>query len=266
MRLTLREIAASFDQRAATYDRNDWHRRVAEALVAHCQLTTGSTVIDAGTGTGFVAVAASRALGPHGHVLAVDLSAGMLAVAQRHVPTPETAPITWRIGDATALADVSSRTIDAVLAAAVLLYMPIADALREWHRVLKPGGTVGFTAMRAGSPLAALLFRETAAAAGVHLEDASATLGSESACDVVLWEAGFRTRAVSAVVVPFSAQDVNIAWTSNLLSPAHTPVQALSARTLERMRADFEERMARAERRAPGSTTKSDVLVAIGRK
>lgn len=166
-------IAASFDARASTYNQNEWHRHVAGALVAHCRLRPGNTVLGAGTGTGFVVVGAARVVGPHGSVLAVDLSAGMLAVARQQVHTPDMAPITWRQGDAAALADVPSGTVDAVRAAAVLLYMPVAEALGEGHRILKPGGTMGFTTMQAGSPLAARLFRDAAAAAGSHTGSAN---------------------------------------------------------------------------------------------
>src|SRR5262245_36722699 len=121
----LAAIAASFDARASTYNQNDWHRRVADALVAHCQLRPGDAVLDAGTGTGFVAVAAARTVGPHGSVIAVDVSAGMLAVARRQAPKPEMALITWRQGDAVALGDIPSGTVNVVLAGAVLLYMPV---------------------------------------------------------------------------------------------------------------------------------------------
>ena len=264
MNTRLGAIAASFDARASTYNQNEWHRHVADALVAHCRLRPGSTVLDAGTGTGFVAVGAARVVGAQGSVLAVDLSAGMLAVARQHRHTPPMASITWRHGDAVALADVPSGSFDAVLAAAVLLYMPVAEALGEWHRVLKPGGTLGFTTMRAGAPLAAQLFRDAAAAAGIPLEDPSAALGSEAACDTALGSAGFRTRAISSITVPFSAQDATIAWASNLGSPAHAAVKTLSAARLEKMKVDFEARVARAERLVPGSTGSADVLLARG--
>jgi SAM-dependent methyltransferase len=234
--------------------------------VADCQLQRGSIVIDAGTGTGFVAVAAARAVGPKGSVIAVDLSAGMLAVGRQHQHQPEMASITWQQGNALALIDVPSGTVDIVLASAVLLYMPVAEALREWFRVLKPGGTVGFTTMRAGSPPAAQVFRDVAATAGIPLEDPSAPLGSEVACHTALRHAGFTARSVSHVVVRFSDNDVNAAWGSNLGSPAHKAVLALSADRLETMRIDFEARVARAERLAPGSTSSADVLLARGRR
>jgi len=261
----LDDIAASFDARASTYNRNEWHRHVAEALVAHCQLRAGDAVIDAGTGTGFVALAAARVVGPRGNVIAVDLSSGMLAIARQQLHTPDMASITWRQGNAITLADVPASSVNAVLGAAVLLYMPVAEALHAWHRVLKPGGTVGFTAMRAGSPLAAKLFRAAAATAGVLLEDPGAALGSEAACDAALCHAGFVARTVSTINVPFSAHDTGIAWVSNLGSPAHAAVRALGADRLEKMKIDFQDRVAQAESVTPGSTASAEVLLARGR-
>ena len=53
------DIAATFDRRASSYNRNDWHRRCAEQLTEFCGLVAGQVVLDAGTGTGLVAIAAA---------------------------------------------------------------------------------------------------------------------------------------------------------------------------------------------------------------
>jgi SAM-dependent methyltransferase len=219
-------------------------------------------VLDAGTGTGFAAVAAARAVGPLGQVLAVDVSAGMLAIARRQVSDPEMASITWRQANAVALRDVPSASVDVVIAAAALLYMPVAEALTEWNRLLKPGGTVGFSSMRAGSPLAGKIFREAAATVGVHLADPSAPLGSGTACAAALRDAGFVRTAVTTMTVIFSAQDISLAWVSNLAPPAHAPVGTIGPDALARMNSIFESSMARAEQRAPGATTAADVILA----
>ena len=127
------DIAASFDARAATYNGNEWHRQCAERLVSLCGIRPGQVVLDAGTGTGFAAIAASRVGGPHGRIIAVDLSSGMLDIARTHLTQTGEAPIEWVQGDAVSLSDIQSESIDLVLCAAALLYMPIPPALAEWH-------------------------------------------------------------------------------------------------------------------------------------
>src|SRR5678816_1532279 len=99
----IREIAASFDVRADTYVRNDWHRRCAERLVALCQLQPRSCVLDAGTGTGFAALAAARVVGSDGRVCGVDISSGMLREARVAVEVSGLANIELVKGDAVRL-------------------------------------------------------------------------------------------------------------------------------------------------------------------
>ena len=88
------DIAATFDRRASSYNRNDWHRRCAEQLTEFCGLVAGQVVLDAGTGTGLVAIAAAPHVGVSGRIVAVDLSNGMLRVARQHAAAAE-ASIEW---------------------------------------------------------------------------------------------------------------------------------------------------------------------------
>lgn len=261
---TFDEVAASFDARAGSYNRNEWHRQCAEHLVAFCDLRPGQAVLDSGTGTGFAAVAAARAVGSKGRVVAVDLSASMLALAAQNVVGPHMAPIEWLRGNAADLNGHEPATFDAIVCAAALLYMPVSDALAEWHRLLKPGSTLAFSSMRSGSPLAGLVFRECAEELGLQLADPSAPLGTEARCHDALREAGFVGTSVTSIVVSFSKQDRGVAWESNLASAGHAPVRSLSAEALGRMRAQFESRLAEKEQQHPGSTTSAEVLFAKG--
>jgi ubiquinone/menaquinone biosynthesis C-methylase UbiE len=114
MRSDLSQIADGFNMRAASYAKNDWHRRCAERLAALCQLQPGERVLDAGTGTGFAAMAAARAVGPSGHVLGIDVSPGMLREARAAVDAAGLKNVELREGDATRVPDRTTASLDRV--------------------------------------------------------------------------------------------------------------------------------------------------------
>ena len=61
--------------------------QVVEHVIKRAGLTAGQQVLDLGTGTGSVAIAAASLVGPGGRVLGVDVSHEMLVLAQRQTPT-----------------------------------------------------------------------------------------------------------------------------------------------------------------------------------
>src|SRR5207302_868917 len=80
-----RRMTQWYDHIADAYDQ---HRlplspRLAEALVRHAAVSEGERVLDVGTGTGNVAIAAARHTGARGRVVAIDLSRAMLGRARR---------------------------------------------------------------------------------------------------------------------------------------------------------------------------------------
>ena len=97
----------------------------------------GVRVLDVATGPGYVAAAAARR---GAHVVGLDFSAAMLAEARRHHPG-----IDFEAGDAGAL-PFHDASFDAVVMSFGLLHLARPDeALAQAHRVLRPGGRLGFT-------------------------------------------------------------------------------------------------------------------------
>jgi ubiquinone/menaquinone biosynthesis C-methylase UbiE len=218
-----------FDGRAAGYGHLDWHVTYAERLVELAELAPGMRVLDAATGTGLAALAAGRAVGPSGHVVGVDVSAGMLLEAGSLLHASGLSNVTFVKADVTALDEFEDESFDAVLCCAGMLYLPADRALAAWHRVLKPDGMVGFSAMRAGSPFAARLFRECAADFGLMLTDPMAEVGSEERARDATTRAGFAfERAVPGMIAlpPHSARDL---WHSHAASPHYPQVASLGS-------------------------------------
>jgi len=154
---------AHFDRRAARYDRDGAHHRVASLVVASAELVDGCRVLDVATGTGFAALEAAGRIGPSGEVIGVDLSEAMLGEARRKAQEARAANVRFAQGDAERLS-FSPASFDRILCSSALALMTDAPrALRHWRDLLKPGGLLAFDA-----PSTPFGFSERAAAAAAR--------------------------------------------------------------------------------------------------
>jgi SAM-dependent methyltransferase len=113
---------------------------VVDALMARAAVAPGERVLDLGTGTGAVAESAARATGPGGHVVAVDISSQMLALARDRVESRGYVNVTLQEGRAEAI-PAPDDSVDVVLASLSLMFVIDREAAaREIARVLRPGG------------------------------------------------------------------------------------------------------------------------------
>ena len=140
-----RRVVADFNAMAETYDALRFVQVCARRLVELTALPPGAQVLDIATGTGWAAIAAAQHVGPTGRVLGVDLAPELLERARQKVTAAGLTQVEFRVGDAERL-DLADQRFDVVLCASALFFVPdMLAALREWHRVLQPGGQVGFS-------------------------------------------------------------------------------------------------------------------------
>ena len=167
------------------------------ALLDVATLAAGTRVLDVACGTGVVARQAAIRVGKHGHVVGVDLNAGMLAMA-RMLPQSSGASIEWKEGNVTAL-PFPEASFDVVLCQQGLQFFPDKPAaLRDMRRVLMPTGHLVLSVWRQIShcpwqrAVADALERHVSMDAALGIRGAFA-LGDREELRALVSAAGFRT-------------------------------------------------------------------------
>ena len=100
----------------------------------------GAVVLDLGSGAGFDALLAARAVGPEGHVIGVDMTDEMLERARSNAAKVGVRNVEFRRGSIEQL-PVADASIDVVISNCVINLVPDKRcAFREAFRVLRAGG------------------------------------------------------------------------------------------------------------------------------
>lgn len=113
-------------------------REIFTRLALLAGVRPGHHVLDVGCGTGYLTRVLAPVVGPHGHVTGVDPSSNMIDYARRRSP----ANCTYLVGEGQSL-DLPDASYDLVVSSLALHHIPAdarAAAVREMHRVLRPGG------------------------------------------------------------------------------------------------------------------------------
>jgi Methylase involved in ubiquinone/menaquinone biosynthesis len=112
-----------------------WRWR-AEMLVS--PVTPAMRVLEIGCGTGYLTKELAKT---SACVTATDISMDLLHVARNAVGSPH---VKFSLSNAYALS-FADRTFDTVIGSSVLHHLDVDKALREFFRVLRPGGTIACT-------------------------------------------------------------------------------------------------------------------------
>ncbi len=180
-------------------------------------LKPGETVLDLGSGGGFDAFLAARAVGPTGRVIGVDMTPEMISRARDNARKVSAANVEFRLGEIEHL-PVADQTVDAIMSNCVINLSPEKESVfSESLRVLKPGGRLAISDVVAIAPIPPELQTQAAVLAGcisgatpldelkqmlakVGFVDIQVTIAPRSAEIVDSWLAGASKFIASATI------------------------------------------------------------------
>lgn len=140
-------MISAFDRAASTYGQYGPHFfvRFGQRLVELAEIPVGAHVLDVATGRGAVLFPTATQVGPHGHVTGIDLAPAMVQYTTEDIQRRALQNADVQLMDAEQLT-FADATFDYVLCSFAVFFFPnLGQALAEYWRVLKPGGSIGLT-------------------------------------------------------------------------------------------------------------------------
>jgi ubiquinone/menaquinone biosynthesis C-methylase UbiE len=235
-------VRSTFDLASSGYDRSplEFFRDGAVRLVEFALVRRGDDVLDVATGTEWAAVAAAAKVGPGGRVVRIDLSPRMIVRARKKARQLRLQNVVFRVENAQRI-PYAADTFDKVLAAQAIFFMPKPlGALREWCRVLKPGGSIAISSWgkAAFQPMGKMLF-ELFERYGIHLQPESGpSFETIKECRGYLKKAGLGNIISSVVELGYALPNAETWWTIVCNTALRGNLRRLNPKDRSRFRRD----------------------------
>lgn len=155
-------------------------------------LKPGETVIDLGSGGGFDCCLASRAVGPEGRVIGVDMTPEMILLARQNAVNTGVSNVEFHLGEIEHL-PLPDGIADVIISNCVVNLSPDKPGVfNEAFRVLRPGGRLALADVVARRPLPEIILQDIGAQVGC-------IAGAAQKSDILDWlhASGFVNPAIS---------------------------------------------------------------------
>lgn len=195
-----------------------WMRPATDAMIAGAAVAVGGRVLDVASGAGAQTLAAARAVGSGGSVLATDIAEGMLERLLENARAAGYAHVTTKLGAAEEL-DLEPDHFDAAICQlGLMLFAEPRKALAAVKRALRPGGrfaAVVFTTPAANVYLAepmTILRRHAGTPPPGPDRPGLFALGGPGVLRAMFEEAGFATVDERTVATPLELESAKQAF------------------------------------------------------
>ena len=185
-----------------------WYGEATRQMLDLARIRPGQRILDVAAGAGEPAVSAAERVGPGGHVLATDISEGIVELARQVARERGLGQVETRAMDGEKL-DLPDASFDAVLCRLGLMYMPHpVTALSEWRRALRAGGRVAVAVFSTpernswGAIPASIIRRRAQLPPPVPGQPGPFSLGAPGVLEGLFRQAGFADTEIRAVPVP----------------------------------------------------------------
>lgn len=191
---------------------------VTHAMLQAADISQAEQVLELGCGPGGVGIAAAEIIGCDGVVVMSDIVREMTQLAERRANRRGLDNVMTSQIDLERI-DYPDRSFDVVLCReALMLAADPLRALRESHRVLRPGGRAAFAVWgpREGNPWLGVLLNAVQTQLGVAIPPPGGpgpfALSDDGLLERLLTTAGFGDVAVSEVLTPMRVSSFEMWW------------------------------------------------------
>jgi SAM-dependent methyltransferase len=248
-----------------------WLGAATEAMLDMAGVAGGARVLDVAAGAGGQTLAAARRAGPDGHVLATDISANILAFAERNARDAGLRNVETRVVDGERL-DVPPGTFDAVISRVGFIYFPDQHAaFVGMRRALRPGGRLAgivYSTPEANAFFSipvSIIRRRAQLPPPAQGQPGPFSLGAPGAIEAALERAGFAGVEARRVAAPLRLESAAeyVRFARESFGALHQMLAGLDEAEREEAWSEIEGELARYET-AGGFEGPCELLVAAG--